>query len=645
MLGQIPIAKFEQVKSQGLLTNRLIHQCLDRALHSLKQCGQKAQKMLDPNGNVRLVRTFLGAYIADLPEQQALSCVTTNHAPSSLAGPLELGDSHAHPLRDRLHTLEDIEELEKEITAWSSRGDLGKLKRIAKTYGLNGICEPFWCDWPHADPSLFLAPDALHQWHKLFIDHPVEWAKAWLGNEELDRRFSVLQPRIGFRHFRNGFTRYKQHTGKESKDIQRVYLAVIAGHANVTEGILKALRGLLDFIYLVQYESHSTATLQYLEDALQKFHRFKSFIANSGVRSGMQRNNKFNIPKIELLHHVKWMVKLLGSSPQFSSEQTERCHIELAKRPYGATNRKDYTKQMCRYLDRQERIRLFTMLTEWNSDNGKICPKGSPEWAMARGKAFECLIGSFLPAPVCDVFKAKASLSTDTTAFHLRLRPNAMEMSVQKVQSVHGLQNFHDDLCRYFLGARARTNDSLPFESLSIWWQVRVQLRDPQDPEHVIPPLTLQASPLSKTGKTTVVGQYNFVLLQIETLGVLESLNDFGIHGRTVAQVRVIFIPDYLDPSKARIPLAYVQPFKFASDTRSRTDAGTNMYRLKRDLRHDKTRKGLVVPLTRIWRPVELIPVFGQRCNVEWTCDTAVEESPEFYLNSFPDKATYAMVY
>ena len=272
MLAQIPVAKFEQVKFQGLLTNRLIHQCLDRVLHNLKQCGRKAQKMLDPNGNIRLVRTFLGAYIADLPEQQALSCVTTNYAPSSLAGPLELGDSQVHPRRDRLHTLGAIEELEKEIAAQNAKGDLGKLKKIAKTYGLNGICKPFWRDWVYADPSLFLAPDALHQWHKLFIDHPVEWAKAWLGNEELDRRFSVLQPRIGFRHFRNGFTRYKQHTGKESKDIQRVYLAVIAGHPKVTQGILKALRALLDFVYLAQYESHSDVTLQYLEDALRRFH-------------------------------------------------------------------------------------------------------------------------------------------------------------------------------------------------------------------------------------------------------------------------------------------------------------------------------------------------------------------------------------
>ena len=125
MVAQIPIAKFEQDKFQGLLTGRLIHRCLDRVLHNLKQCALNAQKMLDPNGNVRMVRTFLAAYIADLPEQQVLSCVTTNYAPSSLAGPSNLGDSLAHPRRDRLHTLGTIEKVETEIAALNAKDDLG----------------------------------------------------------------------------------------------------------------------------------------------------------------------------------------------------------------------------------------------------------------------------------------------------------------------------------------------------------------------------------------------------------------------------------------------------------------------------------------------------------------------------------------
>ena len=365
MIAQIPIAKFEHPKHQVLLTNRLLHRCLDIILDGLKSCAASAVQMSDPAGQIRLVRTFLAAYIADLPEQQALACVRTGYAPSSVAGPMTLGSSGAQDLRYGTDTIQTILEVQEELGTENAEDDLNRVKKLYRLRDLNGVDKPFWRNWLLADPSSFLTPDSLHQWHKLFMDHPVEWAKAWLGNEELDRRISVLQPRVGFRHFGNGFTRFRQHTGKETKDIERVFLCIIAGHENVTEGIMKAMRTLLDFIYLAQYESHSTVTLEYLEDALRSFHYYKRYISESGMRSGLQKKDEFNIPKIELMQHVKRLIKLHGSAPQYSSEQTERCHIDMAKHPYKATNRKDYAKQMCRYLDRHERVRLFSTLTVW----------------------------------------------------------------------------------------------------------------------------------------------------------------------------------------------------------------------------------------------------------------------------------------
>lgn len=117
--------------------------------------------------------------------------------------------------------------------------------------------------------------------------------------------------------------------------------------------------------------------------------------------------------------------------------------------------------------------------------------------------------------------------------------------------------------------------------------------------------------------------------------------------GCTVAQLRVIFKPDYIKTSTGE-PLelfAYIQPFKITRHARGTVDANIKMYRLERELYSDRTRKGLVVLLKDIWRPVELVPRFGKECNTGWTCDTAVEEAKEFYLNCFSDKATYIEVY
>ena len=90
---------------------------------------------------------------------------------------------------------------------------------------------------------------------------------------------------------------------------------------------------------------------------------------------------------------------------------------------------------------------------------------------------------------------------------------------------------------------------------------------------------------------------------------------------------------------------AYVQPFKIIPNAKDSADSDIKMYKLVRDLRGDRTRKGLIVPLTSIWRSVELIPKFGKSCNRDWTCNTAVESSKEFYLNCFADKTTYIEVY
>ena len=113
--------------------------------------------------------------------------------------------------------------------------------------------------------------------------------------------------------------------------------------------------------------------------------------------------------------------------------------------------------------------------------------------------------------------------------------------------------------------------------------------------------------------------------------------------GCTVAQLRIIFSPT---DNYSGIPFfAYVQPFKIAPSAKGAPDPDTQLYRLVRVLRNDRTRKGLIIPLTDIWRPVELIPRFGRKCNTGWTCDTAVELSKEYYLNCFADKPTYIEVY
>ncbi|TDL14393.1 hypothetical protein BD410DRAFT_701553, partial [Rickenella mellea] len=330
----------------------LFHLCMNIIMKPLKECSKSPMYMVDPIGDLCRVRTIYGAHMSDLPEMLVLACVSQGCSPISMARLHKFGDYPAHPLRHGAHTLQQIAELQMRCDVT----DLKALKVTCSEMGLNGVLDPFWEDWKFADPCQFLAPDALHQWHKMFMDHVVKWGRMLLGDVELDRRLSVLQPRVGFCHFSSGITRFKQHTGREQRDLQRVFVAIMAGSPLVNTQILRAFRAYLDFVYLGQYERHTDQSIELLHTVLTNFHANKKALSRAGCRDGKKRKGNFYIPKMELMHHVGYFTKLLGVSAQFTSDVTERCHIVFAKVPYAfGTNKKNYPPQMCRFIDRLER--------------------------------------------------------------------------------------------------------------------------------------------------------------------------------------------------------------------------------------------------------------------------------------------------
>ncbi len=373
MVAQIPVIDFEEKEHQGILSQRLYHICLDIVTEKLKECSNNPVPMCDANGDLHLVRTILLAHLAR-SSRTACNCLCyEEHVPAFLGGFKDLGCGRRKPDRTGKHTLRDIESTTREVESLRVPGvpfdELSLYKAKASARGLNGIHEHFWRDWKFACPSQFLAPDALHQWHKFFEEHILKWTKSIIGdNAEIDHRYMALQKLVGRRHFSRGFTSFKQHTCRESRELQSSFIAIISGIKGISPGILRAYRALLDFYYLAQYETHSTKTLLRLQQALRRFHANKKYIAATGVRDGPQMRGKFNIKKIELMHHVYRLILLLGTTPQYSTDQSELLHIPMAKVPYKATNKKDYAPQICRFLDRREKIYLFVLYIEWKKN-------------------------------------------------------------------------------------------------------------------------------------------------------------------------------------------------------------------------------------------------------------------------------------
>ena len=81
-------------------------------------------------------------------------------------------------------------------------------------------------------------------------DHDIKWCINALGREEIDFRFSILQPHTGYRQFKEEISKLKQVTGRDHRNLQRYIVGVIAG-APSNEFVI-AIQALIEFRYLGQ---------------------------------------------------------------------------------------------------------------------------------------------------------------------------------------------------------------------------------------------------------------------------------------------------------------------------------------------------------------------------------------------------------
>lgn len=367
LLCYLTTTKLEHIKNKAARRRTLLnlfHACMSHVLAPLEVAGKEGVVMSSGDGVARRVHPIFAAYVGDYQEYVTVTGIKTGDCPICEAPRDELGDlDEEHPLRDLEAVLEVLESAD-ELT-------LGEYKDACKLVGLKPVYQPFWANLPYSDIFISITPDILHQIYQGLVKHLLSWLKKVYSPLELDARCGSLPPNHNVRLFLNGITNLSKLTGREHADICRIILGLIID-IPLPDGLspirlIKAVRGLLDFIYLAQYPIHSSSSLDRLEDALTRFHENKNIFVDLGIRS------HFHFPKLHFIRHYRRLIENLGTTDNFNTEYTERLHIELAKNAYRATNKKDEYPQMTLWLERKEKILRHARFIKWRLD-GKPPP-------------------------------------------------------------------------------------------------------------------------------------------------------------------------------------------------------------------------------------------------------------------------------
>ena len=221
----------------------------------LKHATLHGVTLTDAVGSIRHCYTPFASYIADLPEQQLISCMAMSASPITVTERSQFSDAEPAEPQTGRHMLIQISKLCSQVDPW----DLDTFQKVAKLCKLLSVHRPFWRNWRFANPLPFLTGEILHTCHKFFFNYILVWCKVLIRAHALDTHFKNLHQQVAVCHFSSGVSHVTQMTGRDHHDIERTIILVLTGIA--PNHFITPICTMVEFIYQAQNPVHTNPSV------------------------------------------------------------------------------------------------------------------------------------------------------------------------------------------------------------------------------------------------------------------------------------------------------------------------------------------------------------------------------------------------